>query len=118
MAEPPSALWEQQEAGLIVDGLMEKLQDSPFDDEAPTRDQLCDPLWAALLEDMENHPPHNEDPQIDTRVDRIIERAPDLYQKFQQFVEAAFVAGPNGDGRPQHFEIPTSPRRPPPPAPG
>jgi hypothetical protein len=100
-------LWEYQETPTIVAELLNRLRSGGAAESYDTT--LLDPLREAIQTDLEEHPRHGDDLQLDARVDRVIAARPDIYFAFQQFVEDAFLAGPNGDGQQQHFSITTSP---------
>jgi hypothetical protein len=107
-----SPLWEHQETSTIVEALLRRLRSGMTTDHYDIT--LLNPLQEAFQLDLEEHPGQGSDMDLDTRIDRLINTRPELLEAFQKFVEDAFIAGPNGDGQPQHFAIPetdTSPHK-------
>jgi hypothetical protein len=100
-------LWEHKETGDIVNELMTRLVDGQST--SHYEEKLIRPLRSAISAGFEEHPVMGDDPHLDERIDHIIREDPELFQRFKQFVQDAFDAGPDGNGSRQHFSLTINP---------
>jgi hypothetical protein len=99
-------LWEHKQPTEVVDALMTRLLDGAVTE--GYEQSLLQPFTSSVTTDFENHPRTDDDPHYDERIERIITESPELFDQFKRFVEGAFLAGPRGDGKPEHFAVLTN----------